>query len=392
MQAIKVPRPAPRNELGEQLRLLASVDAGDAAFLSCYLDLRDGVAACEQFLERRASAIRRTLAGSALEDFESALGMIRLHLRRPTDPDAQGLAIFARSLAGGSFLSGVPLDVPMTNGLTLYRVPDLAPLLTAVDDEARCTLALARNGAIQVIDLEGDRATPRAWAAFASTTVARDPGKDAAAVIPDHRLQIVRRALATGNHAPLVLAGDAACLKDVVEWLPGRVAGRLTGIIDVPLSLNQQDAVRFVTRRLADDRRESAQCLLGRLVRALRCGGLALAGSRAVFEALRAGTAETLVVASGPAPESGWACDHCGTIEPCAAVPDRCSGCGSCGTAEWRPLTEVLRLACQQGVRIVFADSDRLRYLGGVACMLKQPAEMQAMPEPALPRQLDLVA
>ena len=392
MQAIKVPGPTLHSQLNEQIRLLASVDASDAAFLSCYLDLRDGVAACERFLEQRASAIRGALKGSALADFESALGMIRLQLRRQTHPEAQGLAIFARSLAGGSFLSGVPMDVPLNNGLTLYPVPDLSALLAAVDDEANCTLALVRNGAIQVVDLEGQRATPRAWATFASATGACNPGEGGAAVIPDHRLQIVRRALVSGNAAPLVIAGDAACLKDVVEWLPGRVAGRLTGVIDVPRSLNQQDAVRFVTRRLADDRRGSAQLLLGRLLRVLRSGTLALAGIRAVFEALRAGNAETLVIASGPAPASGWACDHCGCVEACAAAPDRCPACGSHATAEWRPLAELLRLACQQGVRIVFADSDRLRYLGGVACMLKQPAEMQVMPEPTLPRQLDLVA
>ena len=392
MQAIKVPGPAPRNDLREQLRLLASVDASDAAFLSCHLDLRDGVAACERFLERRASVIRSGLTGSTLADFESALGMIRLHLRRPIDPEAQGLAVFARSLAGGRFLHGVPLDMPVDNALTFYRVPDLAPLLAVVDEEAHYRLVLARNGAIQVVDLDSDRATPRAWAAFASLKVARDPGQGAEALIPDHRLQIVRRALATGSAAPLVLAGDAACLKDVVEWLPGRVAGRLTGIIEVPPSQSQPDALRFLTRRLADDRRESAQRLLGRLLRVLRSGGLAVAGSRAVFEAVRAGTAETLVVAAGPAPAAGWACDQCATIEPCVAAPDRCPACGSHRTAEWRPLTEVVRLACQQGVRIVFTDSDRLRYLGGIACMLKQPAEMQVMPEPALPRQFDLVA
>jgi hypothetical protein len=392
MQAISVSGPAPRNELREQLKLLASVDAGEAVFLSCYLDLRDGRGASEQFLEQRARAFRQTLTGRALKDFEGALGMIRLHLRRLTDLEAQGLAVFARSPAGGSFLSGVPLHAPVSNGLTLYRVPDLAPMSAAVDGASPCTLALARNGAIQVIDLVGGHATLRAWAAFASAMAARERGKAAAAVIPDHRLQIVRRALAMGHGTPLVVAGDADCLRSVVEWLPGRVAGRLTGIIDVPPSLNQQDAVQFVTRRLADDRREAAHHLVERLVRGLRSGGLALAGAQAVCEALTAGTADTLLVAPGPTPLPGWACDQCGAKEPCAALPERCPACGSRATAEWRPLTEVLRLAWQQGLRIVHADSVRLRYLGGVACLLKQPAEMQAMPEPAIPRQLDLVA
>lgn len=390
MLAHKVSWPAPRNDLKHQLRQLATVEVGEAGFISCHLDLRDGIAASERFVARRADAIRAALPSGAREDFESALGMLRLQLRRPTEAGSQGLAVFARSLAGGSFLSSVPLGRPLKNDLSFYRVPDIVPLLPALDDEPGFTLVVVRNGALQVTDWDGSRATPRVWAAFASAGIA---GQDqrAGVAIPERRLQVVRRVLAAVSSTPLVVAGDASQLNAVVDCLPRRAAGRLAGVIDVPLAIPQQGVLPFVARRLADDRRASSERLVDRLVRALRGGGRAVAGELAVYQALRAGAADTLVIASeGTA--AGWTCADCDAVEGCAVPPAHCSHCGSQAVAEWRPVTEGVRLACQQGVRVVFDDSDRLRYLGGIACLLRQPADLQVMPEPAVPRSLDLVA
>jgi hypothetical protein len=43
-------------------------------------------------------------------------------------------------------------------------------------------------------------------------------------------------------------------------------------------------------------------------------------------------------------------------------------------------------------VRVELVNSDELRHLGGVGCLLRAPAEPLAMPEPAAGRRLDLVA
>ncbi len=390
MLAHRTSWPAPRNDLEHEISQLAAVEAGDAGFISCYLDLRDGIAASERFVDRRADTLRATLSGRAREDFDSALGMLRLQLRRPTEAGSPGLGVFARSLAGGSFLSSVPLGRPLQNDLSYYRIPDLVPLLPALDDTPGFTLVVVRNGALQVTDWDGSRATPRVWAAFASAGIA---GQDRRAdvVIPERRLQVVRRVLAAVSSTPLVVAGDAAQLNAVVDFLPRRAAGRLAGVIDVPLAIPQQEVLPFVVRRLADARRASSQRLVDRLVRALRGGGRAVAGELAVCQALRAGAADTLVIASEGTP-AGWTCADCDAVEGCAVPPSHCSHCGSQAVAEWRPVTEAVRLACQQGVRVVFDESDRLRYLGGIACLLRQPADLQVMPEPAVPRPLDLVA
>jgi hypothetical protein len=390
MLAHKVSWPVPRNDLQHELGQLAALDVGEAGFISCYLDLRDGIAASERFVGRRADELRATLPGGARDDFERALGMLRLQLRRTTEAGSPGLAVFARSLAGGSFLSSLRFGRPLGNHLTFYRIPDVVPLLPALDDEPGFTLVVVRNGALQVTDWDGSRATPRVWAAFASAGMAgQDPlGR---VVIPERRLQIVRRVLAAANSTPLIIAGDAPQLNAVVDFLPRRAAGRLSGVIDVPLSVQQQEVPPFVAQRLADDRRASSQRLVDRLVRALRGGGRAVAGELAVHEALRAGAADTLIIA----PEGsavGWTCADCDAVEGCALPPSRCTHCGSQAVAEWHPVTEAVRLACHQGVRVVFDHSDRLRYLGGIACLLRQPADLQVMPEPTVPRPLDLVA
>ena len=62
------------DELKQHITELASVEASDAPFISCYLNLENGQPGWREVLDDRARILRRILKGDALGDFDEALG------------------------------------------------------------------------------------------------------------------------------------------------------------------------------------------------------------------------------------------------------------------------------------------------------------------------------
>ena len=185
-----------RSDPLSDLQVLAAIEPTDADFLSCYFDLTSGEAACFDWLEKTAETERAKLRGGTRIDFEQALDMVRCALARMVDGGTTqvakpAVAIFARGLAGGRSLTVMPLDSTVEPSLTFYRIPHLGPLSLAAQSQQPFTLVLARAGTLQVLDVDGDEVTPKAWAAF------RENPKHAAKsiVVPQRRFQVLRRAL-----------------------------------------------------------------------------------------------------------------------------------------------------------------------------------------------------
>lgn len=360
-------------ELEEEVALLAAVEPSEFAFLSCYLDARLGKAACQHFLERKSAAIGQRLRGSARFAFENAVAMLQRQLEEHWNAEAQGLAMFARGLAGGRHLSVMHLAVPLENSLIMYRAPALLPLVELLQREPPFTLVLAQGGRVQVSDIDLGRNTPRAWvddARIPHATIDVSNGSGAGSTTTngtlrwDRPIRLIQRTLAASS-TPLLLAGDEATLQKVVDWLPQRALSRLLGTVAVPPGLGQGEAVELLRGRLSDIHAAESMQLVSRLVTAIRTHGPAVAGHLAAMEALRQGSVDTLVIADAGHPDVG---------------------------AHWDAKIELSRQACRQGTRVVLADSEDLRYLGGIGCLLHQRHETHAMPLPTRFGNLDLVA
>jgi len=373
MRQIRKPGLLGNAELKEEVALLAAVEPSEFPFISCYLDARAGKASCQHFLERKSAIIRQKLSGSARFAFENALAMLQRQMEEYWNAEAQGLAMFARGLAGGRHLSVMHLAVPLENSLITYRAPELLPLVELLQREPPFTLVLAQGGRVQVSDIDLGVNTPRAWVDDARIPRATSDVLDRSAagstttnsmVRLDRPARLIQRTLAASS-TPLLLAGDEATLKKVINWLPQRALSRLLGTVAVPLGLGQREAVELLRGTLSDIHAEESMQLVSRLVTAIRTHGPAVAGHLAAMEALRQGSVDTLVIADAGQPNVG---------------------------AHWDAKIELSRQACRRGTRVVLADSEDLRYLGGVGCLLRQRHETHAMPVPSRFGHLDLVA
>lgn len=373
MQQVRKPGLLGNAELKEELALLAAVEPSDFPFISCYLNAGAGKTACHRFLEQKAAIIRPTLSGSARFAFENALAMLQRHLEEHWTAEAQGLAMFARGLAGGRHLSVMRFAVPFENSMVVYRVPEVLPLVELLQRESEFTLVLAHRGQVQVLDIDLGTAAPRAWVNGLGTMGAAfsTPNNAAAASAAKNRvaplggaLRFIQRSAAASS-TPLLLAGDEEALKKVVDWLPQRAVSRLLGTLAVPKSFGQREAVDLVRSQFAAVHAEDAKQLASRLVTAVRTHGQAVAGHLATLEALRQDNVDTLVISDAGKRNIG---------------------------ARWDEKIELSRQAWQQGTRVVLAESEELRYLGGVGCLLRQCDEKRAMPVPARFGHLELVA
>lgn len=373
MQATTDAKRTTSDDLDVELARLAAAEPGDTCYLSCYLDARQGPAACDDFLASKAELIRSTLEGTARLDFENALTMIERELERGWHPSIQGLALFAQGPAGGRFLSVLRFALPLDNRLVMYRVPEILPLLALKEQAARFSLLLARRSGLQLLDVDLGAATPKAWAVDRRHSDGSEHPAGRGADMDDPygpiaRLggprHLIRRAVSACTD-PLLLAGDSIRLEDLGNWLPRRAAARLVATLELPSRIKLREAVALARDAFMAAMRQDGQRLAGSLVKGLRRSGQAVAGEAATLEALRAGRVATLVVAEGGLPADG---------------------------PGWFPQLELGRIACRQGVPVVSADSDELRYLGGVGCLLRQRRGAIAMRAPARPGRLELVA
>lgn len=357
------PQLADMNALAEQISLLAKLEVDDSPFLSCYLDAQSGLPNCRQFVEDKAALIRPQLASVTRLEFESALNMVHRRLEGAWHPDVKGMAIFARGLSAGRHLTAIQLAVPVRNSLAVYRAPEILPLIALQDSQPVFMLLLASEGSVQVLKLDLGSVVPHAG----PLGVLPHPTEPAAVqpLLSGSGLQRLHRVVSANTGMPLVVAADTDSLPALKACLPPRAASHLLHSLALPADVGQVEAVDFVRRSVASARTEMRTELAVRLVRLMRLHGPAVTGQVGTLEALRVGNAEALVIADGY---------------------------DTSGMSQWEAKIELPRLACAQGVDVVVADSDELRYLGGVGCLLRQHQERRAMLRPVHFGQLDLVA
>ncbi|MEJ2454664.1 MAG: hypothetical protein P8103_10975 [Candidatus Thiodiazotropha sp.] len=384
----------PQN-LDERIQLLASVDVAEAPFLSCYLDLESGEAACETFLERQAPMIRRHLDGVAKIDFDEAFADIKAGLRRVWPEETRGLALFARGLMGGRFFSAIPSRLPFADQMSYYRVPDIRPLLSLKDSGRAHVVLWARAEGVELLRLEGGRDRTLAWVAASKMLESRNEKSTTSAPAATESVrpggghyarQLIILAMGVAGGIPLALAGEAGALAKLWNWLPRQL--RLAVREQVVLSpfVERAKALRQITDRVAEAGRKTVDRFVNTRLRSNALRSAQVAGPRETMAALRAQALDTLLISSRATTQLNE--------EPLIARHRRwrLERTGYANGMPWDAGIELSRLAVQLGVRTLVTQSTELTRLGGVGGLLRDPVEIELMPLPDAPRLISQVA
>jgi hypothetical protein len=376
------------DELKRQIIVLASVEASDAPFISCYLNLENGQTSWRDVLDDRARILRRILKGNDLADLEETLGRIEAWMATDLLPDTKGVAIFARGTCGGSFMLPMQFAAPLPTWIAVYPTPNIYHLVELKDNYHRYVVLLALPNRVSILEVNLGAATIQAWLnqSRLRTRVGSEWARSHYQIHQAHRgdrfvhekIAVLERLMRAGGHTHLILAGDPEITARVRHALPNDLAEKLVDVIPASKRDLPTEVVMLTLASFIEHEEHESRTVVERLIEGLRSHNLAVAGSAATLDALRWGEVDTLVIASGYQPDPGWTCIACRAT---GTEPPETSVCPQCGNPSARPMDvreTLLRLTGQLELPVeVVENSDALMSLGGVGCLLRTHLDTQ---------------
>lgn len=385
------------NELQQQLALLANLRPTSGAIVSCHLNLGHGRPMLRAFIRSRLGAELARLPGEQRGAFKSCIDLIEAQLESDLPTRTRGLAIFAAADREPSLLSAMPFAVPFRNSLGISRSPDLMPLLQLEKLYGRFMILVAEPEDVRLAEVNLGDVAFKTWATTSAHTVAdpvryRDERQTTGAKGLVSQVSQIERRLGKGDSCPLFLVGRVDHTRAIRDLLGPPSLARLIGVLPMPADATLQKAAAECLRSLLDHEATQARSLAAQVLRGIRTQGHAAAGVVAVLDALRSGIADRLVISRDYRTESGRMFDDKRDQQSSLSLPELCRSDSKDNKNALNLRVELIRLAAKQRCKVEFTDSQALRYLGGVGCLLNDHPQMTAQPTPPRYGSLDLVA
>lgn len=369
-------------ELKAHIRTLITLEETEAPVLSCYVN-RDFVQDSPRFtLEWRVQAVRRVLERDEREPFEVAYECIQRFLGNEIRPTTRGVAVFARGGAQPFFL-GLQFDVPLPDLLCVDSTPTIYHLVELKDTYHRYVVLITTKESARILEVNLGGITQELWAERPELRERvgrewtrahyqnhrRDRGKR----FLKEKIDVLDKLMSAGGHTHLILAGSRQLTAQVRNYLPNHLQAKLIDIVSASANDKVTDVVAATLSSFIEREQQESLVAVAELVKELRRGGLAAAGTGATLKALRRGQADMLVMAGAYQPLPGLGCNRCSWLD--VLPPDARGICPECGANELQPVDlkeAMVKLAERLSAEVEFVcSSDALMELGGVGCLLR---------------------
>ena len=368
-------------ELQKHIRTLATLPEAAAPVISCYLNLEPSERGYRHALDERVRLLRKSLAGETRRHFEEALGQIEAHLRAGVRAGTTGLAIFAR---GGQNPFFLPLQfrVPLPNWFAVNSTPNIYHLVELKDTYHRYVVLISTEESARILEVNLGAVTEDVWKQSPDLRerVGREWTKEH---YQNHRrertnrfinelIRILHQLMSGGGYGHLILAGNPRVTSQIRKALPSHLAAKVVDIVPASEYDRTKDVVAATLVSFIEQEERESLAVVDKLQQERNTHGLAVAGTRASFEALRQGQVDVLVLAKAYEADSGWTCGACGATEVERPAPNTCLQCGQRRIRELNLKEEMVRMAEQMDSGVeVENHSDVLMRLGGVGCLLR---------------------
>jgi hypothetical protein len=329
----------------------------------------------------RVEELKRSFAGEAAQQFEEALVPIERFLSSELHRSSKGVAVFSRAGRQPFFLA-LQFYVPLPTWIAADTLPNIFHLIELKDTYWRfvtlvCSQDTARIVAVNVgaVTLDLLRERPDLRQRVGREWTKEHFRKHRATRTKEFVGDVVKAlsgVMTAGSYDHLILAGEPRMTAMVRKALPPDMAARLSGVIRKPGRTGDRDVVAESIASFIEAEHNESHAAAEELQRQIRIGGLAVAGTRASYLALKRGQVETLVMGTEYAPRPGWMCRGCRLVRTVERWPKKCPACGSRSLEDLSIREAMLRLAEQRGFRVeLVRDSPTLSRLGGVGCLLR---------------------
>lgn len=370
------------DELRSHVLALISLDQTEAPIVSCYVHRSvepDG--SWPAPFDERLRVIRSGLGGQARQHVEEAVARIERYFATEVRSTTRGVAVFARAGRRPFFL-GLQFQVPLPDRLSVSSTPDIYHLVELKDTYHRYVVLISTEESSRILEVNLGAITRELWTARPELRERvgeawthehyQNHGRDRGEWFLKEKIAILEKLMASGGHTHLILAGSPTATDRVRACLPEQLLAKLVDVVPAPTSARVADVVEATLSSFIDRERQESLDAVTELTRALRRGGLAVAGTAATLEALRRGQADVLVMARAYEPGLGWTCRRCSRSVATTSSPERCSGCGSSELQSANLKEVMVKLAEWQSLEVeIVAHSDVLMELGGVGCLVR---------------------
>ncbi len=379
--------------LEEKLVELKSFGDPNSLVISCYLDMLSGKNACESFITEN---LRQLLDHAPSLDNDTRQTLVESFiekLHQHWHPQAKGLTIFCENFDRIPEFICFALPQNMGNQFSVYTKANILPLLTLKDERLNGSVLAYTDEVIQIYDINLGQIRPMAWATaprLSKTrhiTVSQDEPREF-----DKRLQRVCLSLLRSQDKPMLVAANAENLEHIKQWLPRKIAWKITDTIELPYELGHSAFSEFLQAYFQQQKQIDTRRIDENIKNSLHVKGATVLGPVSTLEALRNQQVDRLLISPTENQRVNTHCLHCNSllVKP---MSQTCNHCGLSIQEPWDPMIEASWMAEAQQVPVIEIKSDELSYLGGMACFIKQKREADLIPiKPAPSKGLDLVA
>jgi peptide chain release factor subunit 1 len=304
--------------LAETLERLARREPLQFPVISLYLNAQPDSRGKDNY----AAFLRKELRGrvrdfelrsAERESFEQDVARIQRYVSEDVRPSANGIAIFACSAA--DFFEALQLDAPIErHRLTVGDRPHLYPLARIVDrypchavllsdtNHARI-FVFGRGRTIEREDVKSEKLSRTDAGGWSQMRYQRH--------VEDHYLhhakdvvEALGRIVGEDRAEYVFLSGDDVIVPLLREHLPKVLAKKVVGVLRLEMRASEQEVMEAAGRALAEYEVKAEAERVERLRGEWRAAGFAVAGPRAVGEALEKGEVDELSISTALAEQT----------------------------------------------------------------------------------------
>lgn len=381
------------NKLKSGLAALLPYSLGNFRIASCYLDMTKGIDHCLDWLSEQI--VKAHFYAGGAEGKSQLLSVLKTEISNHRDTDAQSLALFWRVGQDDALVSVMPLPIRSANRISVYRQPDIRPLLPLLNDESNATILAYLDKRVHVFDVSLGKIKPVSWALaphLSGNPVSSYSGN--LDVGGENQLKALCTSLIHLRYKPLILVAKSEDIPTLKAWLPDVIEWNLDSCFTLPKWLGKNGLSSYIGQQYRLQQRMQSSGLANRLLSVIRSRGPATAGTVASLRSIQENRAKRLLITHETLTEPGGYCSSCGAMPLDIGQADTCPGCGQGMSIQFHHVIESCWMAYQQNIPVYPVESSELLYLGGVGCILKQKGISNSQPfTPAGSRHgLELVA
>lgn len=372
--------------LQRHIQALVSLPETEAPVISCYLQLNQGNVKDRDRFDELVRSLGRGVLAENRQDVVDAMPPIEAYLQDELSVDTKGVAIFSRA-GDEPFFLAFQFHVGVPNWMAADSTPNIYHLVELKDTYHRYVVMICSEEQARILEVNLGAVTTQLWAERPELRrrVGREWTKEH---YQNHRrnrsqkfikekVEVLERLFAAGGHTHLILAGHPAIASRVRKELPRHLVEKLIDVIPKSAAKGDKekvdkDVVQETIGSFIEAEQEESYEAVEVLVRQLRTGGLAVAGTEATFQALCRGHVDVVVIGQHYDPGPGWKCGECNYADVTKSKPGACPECCARVFRDFDIKGAIVRMAEQLGCQVeTVKESDTLAQLGHVGCLLR---------------------